>query len=79
VIKIIIPDRITIRLNEEEKAKLIQLSKVLNEEDISKLIKFGLDTTIHHLKYVTEALVSPEYDVIFQRKRKTQKLTRKIY
>jgi hypothetical protein len=74
-----IPDRVTIRLNEKEKLKLKQLGEFLNEEDLSKLLKFSLDTSIHHLKYVTEALINPEWDVIFQRKRKTNELKRKLY
>jgi hypothetical protein len=74
-----IPDRITIRLNDEEKIKLQELAQYLNEQDISKLIKFGIDTSVHHVKYVTEALVSPKWDVIFQAKRKTAELKRKIY
>ena len=74
-----IPDRITIRLNDEEKLRLQELAQFLNEEDISKLIKFGIDTSCHHINYVTNALVSPKWDVIFQRKRKTNELKRKLY
>ena len=74
-----IPDRITIRLNEKEKLLIKELSLMLNEVDISKVLKFGLETSVHHINNVTNTLVSPNYDVVFMRKRKTQKQTKKIY
>ena len=74
-----IPDRITIRLNEAERLEIYQLSKIINEEDIAKLIKFSTGTALHHIKFVTDALVNPGWEVIFQRKRKTQPMDRKVY
>lgn len=74
-----IPDRITVRLNDDEKMFFFQLSKFINEDDLSKIIKFALSTSKHHIKFVTEALVDPNWDVIFQRKRKTQKIDRRLY
>lgn len=74
-----IPDRVTIRLNDSEKADIVKLSEFINENDISKIIKFGLSTSINHIKNVTNTLVNSDWDVIFQRKRKTQELKRKLY
>jgi len=74
-----IPDRTTIRWNEKEKLQIQQLAQNLNEQDLSKIMKFALSTSLHHINFVTGALVSKEWEVIFQRKRKTQQLTRKIY
>ena len=74
-----IPDRITIRLNENERFNLKILGECLNEHDLSKIIKFGIDTATHHIKYVTNALIDPGWEVIFQRKRKTQETKRRIY
>ena len=74
-----IPDRVTIRINDDLKIKFFELSKVINEEDLSKILKFGISTALHHVNYVTTALVDPDWDVIFQRKRSTQKVDRKVY
>lgn len=73
-----IPDRITVR-TKHMKLQLHELSKILNENDISKLLEFAAGTSLHHYNFVTSALVSPEWDVIFQRKRKTQPVGRKVY
>ena len=71
--------RATIRFNEKEQLQLDMLKQYLHEEDISKVIKFGLETALHHLNYVTSIAASSNYNVIFTSKRKTQKLSRKIY
>jgi hypothetical protein len=71
--------RTTIRFNKEEELKLKQIKQLINEDDTSKAIKFAMDWTLTHIKNVTQALISPEWDVIFQSKRKTQELKRKVY
>jgi len=71
--------RITIRFNEQEELKLKQLQEYLKEDDLSKVVKFALDVSLHHLKTVTELLIQPNWDVIFQKKRKSQELKRKVY
>lgn len=71
--------RITIRLNEQEQLRLKQLQEYLQEQDISKVIKFSLDISLHHLETVTTLLVSQNYDCIFMKKRKSAELKRKVY
>lgn len=73
-----IKGRITIRTT-HIRSQMQQLSEYLNEDDVSKIIEFAILTSLHHLKYVTNALVDPKYDVIFQRKRVTNELKRRIY
>ena len=71
--------RTTIRFNEAEELKLKQLQQYLNENDISKVIKFGVDTALNHIKFVSNAFVSNEWDVVFMKKRKSNQLKRKVY
>lgn len=68
--------RKTIRLDQK---KIEQLIEWLNEDDVSKAVDFALTTAINHINFVTMAFVPPDYDVIFQKKRKTQQLKRRIY
>ena len=71
--------RVTIRFNEIEELRLQELGKYLHEEDISKIVKFGIDAALHHIKFVTQTAINPDWEVIFQRKRKTMPLDRKIF
>ncbi|MFH0876522.1 MAG: hypothetical protein V1859_11390 [archaeon] len=71
--------RVTIRFNEAEELKLKELQQYLHEEDLSKVVKFGLDTALHHLNFVTNTAVSQNWNVIFTQKRKTIEQKRKIY
>ncbi|MCK5107190.1 MAG: hypothetical protein KAQ83_00520 [Nanoarchaeota archaeon] len=71
--------RITIRFNEIEELRLKELQKYLHEEDMSKVVKFGVETALHHINFVTSTAVSPNWNVLFTRKRKTQKQNRVIY
>jgi hypothetical protein len=71
--------RTTIRFNDEEEAKLKLLKQYVYEDDMSKLVKFAIDTALHHLNFVTNIAVSNKWDVIFTHKRKTQEVKRKIY
>lgn len=71
--------RVTIRFNEAEELKLKRLQEYLKEDDISKVIKFALDTSLHHIETVTTMLVSPNWDVLFMKKRKSNELRRKVY
>lgn len=68
--------RKTIRLDD---IKVKRLQDRLNEDDISKVVDFALSWTNHHIDFVTNTLISPEWDVIFQKKRKTMELKRMIY
>lgn len=72
-------ERFAVRFNETEYLKFQQLQNILNEDDKSKTVKFAIDWALHHINYVTGALVGPDWEVIFQRKRKTQQLKRKVY
>lgn len=71
--------RITIRFNETEELRLKELRTLMHEDDLSKVVKFAVDTALHHIKVVTGTLVMPEWEVIFTRKRKTMPLDRKLY
>lgn len=71
--------RATIRFNEVEELRLKELGRYLHEEDISKIVKFGVETALHHVKTVSNLFVLPNWEVLFTRKRKTQKIDRKLY
>lgn len=71
--------RITIRFNEVEKRDLEAIKLFCNEDDNSKAIKFAIEWALHHIKYVTMALIGPDWEVIFQKKRKGLALKRKVY
>ncbi|MBU0472082.1 MAG: hypothetical protein KKF65_05635 [Nanoarchaeota archaeon] len=71
--------RITVRFNEAEKLQLEQLKQYLHEEDMSKVVKFALDTSLHHINFVTGMAVSQNWNVIFTRKRKCQGTSRRVY
>ena len=71
--------RRTIRFNEVEELKLAMLAKYLNEEDMSKVVKFGVETALKHIEFVTEALVSKDWDVVFMRKRQSNPIARRVY
>ena len=68
--------RKTIRFDE---TKLKRLKDLLAEDDDSKAVNFAIDWTLNHIKFVTESLISPEWNVIFQSKRKTMEIKRKVF
>ena len=63
--------RITIRLNKEEEARLNLLKAITGIDEASTALKFAVDHTINNVKVVTDALVSPKWEVIFRRRSKT--------
>ncbi len=71
--------RTTIRFNSEEEAKLKQLKAIIHEDNDSTALKFSMDWMLNHVKIVTEALVSPNYEVIFRRKGKTNKDKMRVF
>ena len=71
--------RATIRFNEAEQLRLKQLQEYLKEDDVSKIVKFAVDTALNHIRFVTEALVTPDWNVIFVKKRKSMPMEKKFY
>ncbi len=74
-----IPDRITIRLDQDQKHTISNLSLWINEEDLSKIVKFSLEAAEHNIKKVTDLLINDNWEVLFMRKRKTNIHQRKLY
>ncbi len=71
--------RLTVRLNDEEKAKLEQLKAIIHEDNDSTALKFAMDWTLHNIKVVTNSLISPNYEVIFRRKSKRYESKMKVF
>jgi hypothetical protein len=71
--------RLTIRFNEREELELKQLGTHLHEDNTAKIVKFAIATSINHIKFVTSAFISNEWECVFMKKRKTQELKRKVY
>lgn len=71
--------RTTVRFNEAEELELKRLGQFVNEQDTSKIVKFAVATAIRHIEFVTNALVSHDWEVVFMRKRKTSEIKRKIF
>jgi len=71
--------RTTIRFNDVEEAQLELLKKTYHIDDDSKAIKLAIEWVNTYLKNVTDMFFPPNYDVILQKKLKTQKLDRKVY
>lgn len=77
--KEVIKTRATIRFNPDEQAKLDRVKQMLNEDDNSKAVKFCLDWTLNHIDYVTDSLISPDWQVVFTKKTKQNRMKRRIY
>jgi hypothetical protein len=71
--------RTTIRFNKEEEAKLDQLKAITSIDDTGTAVKFAMDWTLNHIKIVTDALIAPNWEVIFRRKSKTYSSNKKVY
>lgn len=71
--------RITIRFNDVEEAQLELLKKTFKVDDDSKAVKLAVEWVNTYLKNVTNTFFPPSYDVILMRKKKTEKLDRKVY
>ena len=71
--------RITIRFNDKEEAELELYKKTFGLDDDSKAVKSAISGYNNYLKNVTQTFFPPNYEVALIRKRKTQKIDRKIY
>jgi hypothetical protein len=71
--------RITIRINEEEEAKLKQLQAITGIDNKGSALKFAVDWSLNHIKIVTESLISPNWEVFYQRRSKTNPSQKKLY
>ncbi|MBS3128605.1 hypothetical protein J4410_05645 [Candidatus Woesearchaeota archaeon] len=71
--------RITVRLNEREQAELDLLKKTFHVEEDGKAIKLAVEWVNHYLKNVTNTFFPPSFDVILMKKKRTEKLDRKVW
>jgi hypothetical protein len=71
--------RATIRFNEVEEAELNLLKKTFHIDEDGKAIKLAVEWVNHYLKNVAGMFYPPSFDVILQRKLKTNKQERKVY
>lgn len=72
-------DRITVRLNEVEKAELNLLMKTFKVDIPSEALKLGMRWVNSYLKNVTDIFLPPGYDLILYKRTKSNKLDRKVY
>ncbi len=72
-------NRITIRLNDIEEADLNLLKKSFGIEADSEALKLAVKWVNSYIKNVTECFFPPNYEVILQKKLKTQKSSRRVY
>ena len=72
-------DRITIRLNEKEKAELNLLMETFNVETPSEAFKLSVDWVNNYIKNVTNIFFPQSYNVILSKKLKTYKPKRRVY
>lgn len=72
-------DRITIRLNDEEKAQLDLLMKSFDVNTPSEAIKLSVEWVNSYINNVTTMFFPPSYNVILRRKLKTYKPIKKVY
>lgn len=71
--------RVTIRFNDVEEHKLEMFKKTYGVETDSEALKMAVDWCNDYLKNVTDTFFPSNYDVIIQRKRKTQTQNLKVY
>lgn len=71
--------RITIRFNGKEEAELELLKRTFHVDDNSKAMKLAIEWVNHYLENVTKTFFPSSYDVILQRKTKTNELQRKVF
>ena len=72
-------DRITIRLNEKERAELQYLMDSFNVTEPSQALKLGVEWVNHYIKNVTNTFFPPSYDIVLRKKIKTYQPKRKIF
>lgn len=71
--------RITKRFNDPQEAELELFKANFHILNDSEAIDFAISFANRYVKNVTELFFGDTYDVILQRKRKTNKLKRKVY
>lgn len=71
--------RITKRFNDVQEAELELFKANFHILNDSEAIDFAISFANRYVKNVTELFFGETYDVILQRKRKTNKLKRKVY
>jgi len=71
--------RKTIRFNDVEQAELNLFKKMFHIDNDSEAIKLAVTFATKYIKNVSEVFFGDTFDVILQRKRKTQKVDRKVY
>lgn len=72
-------DRITIRLNPQERAELESFKRSFNLDKDSEALKLSLNWVNHYIKNVTSTFFPSNYNLVLVRKLKTQSLNRKVY
>jgi len=72
-------DRITIRFNDEEQAEINLLMSSFQIENPSEAVKMAVAWVNHHIKFVTESQIPPNYKMVLMRKRKTDNSKRKVF
>lgn len=71
--------RITIRLNDLELAKLKQLQALTGIDNTSTALKFALEWSLNHIEIVSQSLISPNWEVMFQKKSKSSPSKKRLY
>lgn len=74
-----IKDRVTIRLNEKEKAELQYLIDSFNVDNPSEALKLSVEWVNSYIKNVTNMFFPGSYDVVLRKKLKTYKPKRKVF
>ena len=75
----IIKDRITTRLNDNEKAELEYFMKTFKVDIPSEALKIGVKWVNHYIKNVTRTFFPQDYDIILYKRTKNGRLNRKVY
>lgn len=72
-------DRITIRLNEKEKAELNYLMESFGINNPSEGLKLSVEWVNNYIKNVTNMFFPNSYDIVLRRKLKTYKPKKKVF
>lgn len=71
--------RITVRFNGKEEAELQLLRKTYGLENDSETIKLAINWVLTYIRSVTDSYFPSTHEVVLIRKKKTEKLSRRIY
>lgn len=74
-----VKNRITIRLNDKERAELNLLMQTYNLNNPSEALKLSVEWVNNYIKNVTSMFFPQSYDVFLRKKLKTYKPKRKVY